>query len=90
MEIESLKSLIEQAPGIAAVIVAVVLFLKAMDKKDAHFLGHLREQGEQTRVFQWDLANKYGIALERTNEALDKNSNTLGSAMYAMKNGKDS
>lgn len=86
MELELLKSLLAQAPGIAAVVLVVVIFLRS-NKEFLDTLKHIQveHQIEYNRLF-----NRFEAREERITEALDKCSNTLGHAMYALKNGKDS
>lgn len=47
MEDTIINSLISQAPGVAGVIIVVVLFLRAQEKQNSDWRAFLREQREQ-------------------------------------------
>lgn len=69
---ELATSLIKQAPGIGAIILVVVLFLRFMQRTESHFSEALNLQGEKYERLVLNLEDRHTTMHDRYEEAIAK------------------
>lgn len=74
-----LMELLERSPIAVAILVTVIWFLKAIDKRDQRFDARWKERDDSFARQQNDWIELWKIQSEKNGAAIEKNSEVLGS-----------